>query len=156
MTEYEKLLNSAMEADITVIEDYDFSDTRIKGLYCDGVVALDKRMETETEKKCILAEELGHHYTAVGNIVDQSSVSNRKQENRGRILAYNRLIGLMGIINAHKHHCQSLSESAEYLEVTEDFLRDAISYYKGKYGVSATIDNYVIFFEPRISVLELV
>ena len=88
--------------------------------------------------------------------MDQSSVSNRKQENRGRILAYNRLIGLMGIINAHKHHCQSLSESAEYLEVTEDFLRDAISYYKGKYGVSATIDNYVIFFEPRISVLELV
>ena len=77
MTEYEKLLNSAMEADITVIEDYDFSDTRIKGLYCDGVVALDKRMETETEKKCILAEELGHHYTAVGNIVDQSSVSNQ-------------------------------------------------------------------------------
>lgn len=38
----------------------------------------------EAEKACVLAEELGHHYTAVGDIIDQSYYSNRKQELRGK------------------------------------------------------------------------
>lgn len=103
-----------------------------------------------------MAEELGHYYTGYGNILDQSSASNRKQELHGRVYAYNKLVGLMGIINAYKNHCMSISESAEYLEVTEDFLQDALSYYKNKYGKCATIDNYVIFFEPNIAVLEVI
>lgn len=111
---------------------------------------------TEKEKKCILAEELGHYYTGVGDILDQSSVSNRKQEHHGRIYAYNRLIGLMGIIDAYKNHCISLSETAEHLDVSEDFLEDALAYYKCKYGKYVAVDNYVIYFEPNIGVLEVV
>lgn len=156
MTEYEKLLDDASLNNITVIENYDLSCTRIKGLYCDGVIALNKNIETDAEKRCVLVEELGHHYTASGNILDQSSTSNRKQEFHGRIMAYNRLIGLIGIINSFKNHCQSIAESAEYLDVTEEFLNDALSYYKSKYGVSVTVDNYVIYFEPSLGVLELV
>lgn len=49
----------------------------------------------------------------------------------------------------------SLTESAEHLDVTEDFLEKAISYYKGKYGISTKIDIYIIFFEPATAVLEL-
>ncbi len=155
MTEYEKLLDNAEKNNITVIENYPLESKRLKGLYCDGVVALGKNMETDAEKACILAEELGHHYTAVGDIVLQSSAANRRQEMRGRIHAYDRLVGLHGILNAYRHHCQSFSETAEYLNVTEDFLRDAISYYKGKYGAYTTVDNYVVLFEPAVAVLEL-
>ena len=111
---------------------------------------------SEREKKCILAEELGHYYTGAGDILDQSSVSNRKQEQHGRIYAYNRLIGLMGIIDAYKNHCISLSETAEHLDVPEDFLKDALNYYKSKYGRYTIVDNYAIFFEPCVAVLEIV
>ena len=156
MTEYEKLQKEANEKDIVVLEHYDLSGTRLKGLYCDGVVAIDKDIQTDIEKACILAEELGHHCTAVGDILDQSSTTNRKQEMRGRVLAYNRLVGLRGIIDAYNHHCQGISESAEYLGVTEDYLNDSILYYKNKYGVYTAIDNYVIFFEPAVAVLELI
>lgn len=104
----------------------------------------------------MLVEELGNHYTALGNILDQTSVSNRKQESRGRIIAYNKLIELMGIINSYQNHCRSLTESAEYFDVTEKFLSDVLSYYKSKYGISVTVDNYVIYFEPSLGVLELV
>lgn len=124
---------------------------RIKG----NRIAIKKDL-SEIEKKCVLAEELGHHYTAVGDIIDQSSASNRKQEMRGRILAYNRLVGLRGIIDAYNHHCEGISETAEYLGVTEEFLNDTLLYYKNKYGVYVTIDNYVIIFEPSIAVLELI
>lgn len=123
---------------------------RIKG----NRIAINDKL-TETEKKCVMAEELGHYYTGSGNILDQSSVSNRKQEIQGRIYAYNKLIGLMGIVNAYKNRCTSISESAEFLGVTEEFLNDALSYYKSKYGRCATIDNYAVFFEPCVAVLEL-
>lgn len=152
MATYEDLL---IEADnnglVTKEKPLRANKGRIKG----NRIAIKSGM-TETEKKCVMAEELGHYYTGTGNILDQSSVSNRKQEMCGRIFAYNKLIGLMGIIDVYKSHCQNLSDAAEHLEVTEEFLSETISYYKRKYGTSVTIDNYTIFFEPCIAVLELV
>ena len=121
LTKYEMLLDNAENEDVTVEGTTHFSGTRIKGLYCDSHIAINKDIETETEKACVLAEELGHHYTAVGNILDQSSVESRKQEFRGRILAYNKLVGLRGIIDAFNNHCEIMAETAEYLGVTEEF-----------------------------------
>ncbi|WP_302811561.1 hypothetical protein [Roseburia hominis] len=156
MTKYETLLENASDAGVIVDETSHFCGTKIKGLYLDKHIAISKDISTDTEKACILAEELGHHYTATGNILDQSTVENRKQEMRGRIVAYNKLVGLRGIVDAYLHHCQSISESAEYLEVTEEFLIDSLNYYRNKYGVYTKLDNYVIVFEPNIAVLELV
>lgn len=124
---------------------------RIKG----NRIAINNRL-TEMEKKCIMAEELGHYYTGNGDILDQSSVPNRKQELHGRIYAYNKLVGLMGIVDAYKNHCTNLSESAEFLGVTEEFLGDALKHYKSKYGKYATINNYAIFFESYMAVFELI
>lgn len=126
-----------------------------KGRIVGNRIAIKKGL-TEKEKKCVMAEELGHYYTGTGNILDQSSVANRKQELYGRVYSYNKLVGLMGIIDAYKHNCQNLAESAEHLDITEEFLNEAISYYRSKYGKSVTVDNYTIFFEPYIAVLELV
>lgn len=152
MTTYDDLL---IEADrnnlITKEKPLRANKGRIKG----NRIAI-KRDLTEVEKKCVLAEELGHHYTAASDILDQSTVENRKQEMRGRIWAYNNQVGLCGIIDAYLHHCQSLSESAEYLGVTEEFLNDTLTYYRNKYGVYATVDNYAIIFEPTIAVVELI
>lgn len=152
MTTYDDLL---IEADnnnlITKEKPLRGNKGRIKG----NRIAIKKDL-TETEKKCVLAEELGHHYTAVGDILDQSFAENRKQEMRGRIVAYNKLVGLRGIVDAYLHHCQNLSEAAEYLGVTEEFLSDSIMYYKNKYGVYATVDNYTVVFEPTIAVIELI
>ncbi len=152
MTTYEDLL---MEADyhnlVTKEKELPISKGRIKG----NRIAIKKGL-TEKEKKCVMAEELGHYYTGIGNILDLSNVSNRKQELQGRIYSYNRLVGLMGIIDAYKHNCQSVSETAEFLDVTEEFFHEAILYYRSKYGSSTTVDNYTIFFDPYVAVLELV
>lgn len=156
MTRYETLLENASDAGVIVDETSHFCGTKIKGLYLDKHIAISKDISTDTEKACILAEELGHHYTATGNILDQSTVENRKQEMRGRIVAYNKLVGLRGIVDAYLNHCQSISESAEYLEVTEEFLIDSLNYYRNKYGVYTKLDNYVIFFQPNLVVMELI
>lgn len=110
----------------------------------------------EIEKKCTLAEELGHYHTTVGDIIDQSSDSNRKQELRARLWSYNKLIGLHGIISCYKTGCQTAYDMAEHLGVTEEFLQEALQCYRSKYGIYTRFDNYVVYFEPTLSVLELI
>lgn len=125
----------------------------LKGLYFDGSIAIEINM-TSTEKACVLAEELGHHYTTVGNILDQEDVSNRKQERRARLWSYRKMFDLADLLSAYKYGCRNRYEVAEYLEVTEAFLEEAINAYKEKYGICTKVDRYVIYFDP-LSILEL-
>lgn len=115
-------------------------------------IAVRRNIPTQKEKSCVLAEELGHHYTTAGNILDQSSVSNRRQENIARTWAYNKMIGLTGIIRSYEHGCRSKHEISEYLGVTEEFLDNAIERYRQKYGEFVPVGNYVIRFEPVLLV----
>ncbi|MDO4446194.1 MAG: hypothetical protein Q4C97_11770 [Bacillota bacterium] len=149
---YEKLLDEAHSEGLMVKEKYiPGYGGRIYG----NRIAIHNEIETSTEKSCILAEEPGHHYTTYGNILSQESVSDKKQELRARMWAYNKLIGLMGIIKSYEHGCQSYHEMAEYLDVTEEFLRDALEKYRQKYGVCTTVDNYIIYFEPGLGVVKM-
>ena len=127
----------------------------MKGLYYDGNIAIHKSL-TAVEKSCILAEELGHHYTTVGDILDQDDTENRKQELRARLWAYNKQIGLRGIIRAYEAHLTEIHEVAEFLEVTPEFLQDALQCYRSKYSPYTTVDNYIIFFEPCLSVAKII
>lgn len=155
MDEYESLIEEACRAGAEVIENYNMGDGgRLKGLYCDGVIALSNTLDTRTEKKCILAEELGHHLTATGNIINLNNTSSIKQERSGRIWSYNKYVGIMGIISAFKAHCQNRYEIAEHLAVSEEFLEEALDYYKQSYGRSVTLDSYIVKFEPNLQVYE--
>lgn len=150
---YEVLLKESDSLGLTTKEkSLKYNDGRIKGKR----VAIRKDIKTTTEKACVLAEELGHYHTTYGNILCQSSVFDRKQELRARAWAYDRMIGLIGLINAYKHGCQSIHDTSEYLNVTEEFLVEALEYYKRKYGVHTRIDNYIIYFEPYLGVFKLV
>ena len=111
-------------------------------------IAINRSLPTQAEKSCILAEELGHHYTTVGNILDQNDVMNRKQEYRARFYGYNLKIGLTGLIRAYEAGCRNFFEMAEFLDATEEYLKEAIQCYKSKYGICAVVDNYIIYFEP--------
>lgn len=153
MDKTEEMIQEARGLGAEVV-DWDFKDTRIKGLYCDGMIAVSSRL-SDKEKAAVLAEELGHHLTAAGDILDQHEAGNRKQELRGRIWAYNRLIGLTGILRAYKAGCRNRYEIAELLDVPEAVLQEAVDYYHGRYGICTQIDNYVIYFEP-LGVMELI
>ena len=142
---YEKLLEKACAEGLIVKEKpLQYNNGRIKG----NRIAIRQDMETSIDKLCVLSEELGHHYTTVGDILDQSNADNRKQELRARSWAYDHLVGLQGIIDAYLCGCRNRYEIAEHLEVTEQFLEDAINRYKGKYGLYKKIGKYMIIFEP--------
>ena len=153
MDNYEMLLDQAESSGLSVQEKpLQYNDGRIRG----NRILIRSTIETRCQKAAVLCEEIGHYETAVGNILDQSVTANRKQELRGRIWAYNRLIGLTGIIRAYKAGCRTRYEVAECLDVPEETLQEALNYYHARYGVCTQVDNYVIYFEPSLGVMELI
>ena len=147
VTKKEELIQEAADCGAEVIN-HRFNSERIKGLYSDGMITISDRLKTSAQQTSILGEELGHHLTSYGNILDQNDVMNRQQERRARIWAYDRLIGLEGIVKAYKAGCRNRYEMAAYLEVTEELLIDALFYYQEKYGQFARYERYAIRFDP--------
>lgn len=149
MNSLEHLEDQACKDGIRIVN-HSFNSDRIKGLYCDGTIALNDNIKTSSEKACVLAEELGHHYTSVGNILDLTVTENRKQERQARIWAYNKQIGLNGLIRAYENGCKNRYEIAEFLEVTEQFLEEAILEYREIYGICTSHNNYIVYFIPQL------
>ena len=146
---YDELLKEAEQNNLKLYEIN--MDSGVKGLCIGDKIILNKSIDSRCELSCILAEEIGHYKTTVGDITGGGTDSAR-QELRARIYAYDRLIGLEGLVAAREAGCTSINETAEYLCVTEKFLCDAIRYYEGKYGVSAVYKDKIIYFIPSLKI----
>ena len=102
---YEQLLTAAYQEGLCVKEQ---PLTGHDGLIRGSRIAIRKDIETQAEKSCVLAEEIGHYRTSSGNILDQNKVESRKQEYRARLYGYNLKIGLAGLIRAYEAGCGNL------------------------------------------------
>lgn len=147
---HEKLLMEIQREEIEIVS-MPLSD-KIKGLYADHVIAINSNITTTAEKTCILAEELGHYFTSTGNILDQSKITNRKQELRARRWAVKKLVTLKGIIAAYEAGVKNRHELAEYLGVTEEFINTSLEHFLGIYGYSHSVGEYTIIFNPLVVV----
>ncbi|SDT25773.1 hypothetical protein SAMN05444162_3581 [Paenibacillaceae bacterium GAS479] len=154
MSKYESLLR---ETPVLLSEQADLPD-QIKGLYIETkaiqAILLSRSLRTSSEKACILAEELGHYYTSAGDITDQSTLVNRKQEKRARNWGFEKLIPLSELVRAYIGGCRNAFEIADFLEVTEEFLKESIVHYQEKYGQMVVLDRFTLYFDP-LGVAEL-
>lgn len=139
---YEDLLNEYANEDL-VIKEKPLQSSN--GRIYNNRIAIRHDLAT-VDKTCTLAEELGHYYTTTGDILDQTNVSNRKQEHRARMWAYEKLIPVQLFILAFKHGCRSIHETAEFLEVSEAFLLECVGAYYSKYGTYLEFNGYLLMF----------
>lgn len=121
---------------------------RVKGLYFDNIIVLHKNIDTKSEVYCTIAEELGHHFTSIGNILDQTKIETIKQENLARGWATEKLITPFRLIDAFKAGVRSRWELSQFLDVTETFIEGSLSHLKKLHGDSIAIDEYAIHFDP--------
>jgi hypothetical protein len=143
---YDVLLSECLKHNIDVYEEH--INGSIKGLYSDNVIWINKRIKNSVEKACILAEELGHHFTTGGDILDQNSIVNKKQELKARSWAYEKMIPFSKIEQAQKDGIKNRYELAEYLGITEEFLQNALDRYKDKYGIYTLVDGKTLTLDP--------
>ena len=133
---YEELLNISETENLIVKEK---NIPGYGGRIYKNRIAIHQGIDTSIEKACVLAEELGHYYTTVGDILDQSKPENRKQERQARLWAYNKQIGLIGLVRAFEHGCQNRFEC-----------------YRNKYGICKRVDNYVVYFTPYLAIIKII
>lgn len=154
MTKYERLMAEAEKRGLTVIE-VDAGTDKNFGKNYDDLIVINSNMDTKS-KACILAEELGHCLKTCGNITDYSKTENYKKEQVARRWSYEKLIGIVDLINAHKlGGCRNIYEIADYIGVNEDILENALSYYNCKYPDGYRIDNYWINFNNGLEIYEM-
>lgn len=148
---YEELLIEADKAGLIVKEKpLQYSDGRING----DRIAIRQDIPTQAQKADVLAEELGHYYTTAGRIVEGEELNSIKQERIARLYAYDKRIGLSGIIQGYRNHCRNRYELAQELDVSEEFLAEALNCYREKYSPYVHLDGYTIVFEPYLAVIE--
>ena len=123
MTKYEELL-AEYEEELFIQE----RPMKNDGLYADGCAWINAN-KSSSSKRCILAEEVGHYKTTVGDILDQTSIENQRQELRARRWAYNKILPPELIQFAFADGHTEIWDIAEYLDVDEKFLREALIYY---------------------------
>ena len=145
---YDDLLDESADEGISVAERHQFKSSKIKGLYSDRHIFLSYDLWTDKERAGVLAEELGHHYLTAGDILDQSKTGNRKQENIARGWAYNRTIGIEGLIYAYNAGCETDKEYADFFGVTVGFLKSAMKYYESKYAPEMRHGENNVKFSP--------
>ena len=150
MTKYEKFLDISQKMGMDVREKPLRAN---KGRIMGNRIAIRKDL-TETEKTCVLAEEIGHARFTTGDIL-KADEDCRRQELQARAFAYTELVGISGIIRAFTHGCRNCYEISEFLGITEEFLDDAIDFLHQKYGCSVSYQQYVIFFDPYFTVMKL-
>ena len=158
MNKLESLYDLAHKEGI-IIETIDFNKSDILGVYykeqgLPPIIGIHTGIDDYSTHKCILAEELGHHYTSNGDITRAKDIRHLKQEKIARRWSYKKLVNLRDIIAAFNSGARNRYEMAEYLRVTENFLEEALSNYREKYGVSCEVDGYIIYFEPNLGVLK--
>lgn len=145
MNNYELLLSQAAKAGVEV---YSAPMTDHDGLYMDNVILLNSDLKTNAERACILAEELAHHFTACGNIISNSTLA-LQQELKGRRAAHEILAPIGKLAEAMTLGCcRTKYEVAEYLEITEEFLDEALYQYYLKYGPYISYGDSLLYFSP--------
>ena len=117
-----------------------------KGLYIDSTIYLNKN-QSESDLYSTVAEEIGHHLTSYGDIIDQSVADSRRQEKKARFIASLMTVSLDGLIDCSKNGLMYDYECAEFLGVTLNNFQEAIELYKEKLGMRFDYKNYRFSFK---------
>lgn len=151
MRDYNNLLRQTNEEGVSVVEIDLGTDTPCGKCIGDTIFINDR--STANEKKCVLAEELGHYHLTIGDITDLKDINNKKQELKARRYGYRLLIEPDDIVQAMKQGFNNRYELADFLNISEEFFDELIEDFKKQYGMGIFVGNYYLQFEPCLGLI---
>lgn len=119
----------------------------LSGLYFDNTIRINKNL-IAYEKTGVLAEEVGHHETTYGDILDLRDIRKKKLEVVARRWGYEKILSLDTLVECYEAGHRTLTDVCVYLEVTGPYLKQALDSYEEKYGVVKIRGEYEITFDP--------
>ncbi|TBX17487.1 Zn peptidase [Clostridium perfringens] len=117
-----------------ILEEVNFKSPSIGGIYfkvsgMNPIIGIHKNLLTDARKYIsVLAEELGHHFTSLGNLTSEcitysDKLNKSKQEKRARIWASNFLISDNEIIGAILQNINTIYGLSLHFNVTEEIIK---------------------------------
>lgn len=143
MNKFEKLINERPNLKIKMV---DAPSKHFGGLLIDETVYLNRNL-SYPEQYEHLHEEVSHYDFTVGDISEEKTLDDRKQEKFARSKAMESTVTLDGLIYCFSHELWLPEEIADYFEVTEKYLRDALDNYAAKRGLIFKFKSY--YFDLR-------
>lgn len=148
MTRYERLVIAAEKEGVKILE-IDLGTNKKCGKCINNTIIINKNL-SNIEKHELLAEELGHYKTNLGDITDQSKTENRKEELKARRKGFKLILEPLDLIYAFRCGCNNFYDMANFFEITEKELLKIIEDFRKQYGIGKKFDKYYIAFEPGL------
>jgi len=130
----EQLYDDAKRSGIEIsIEKAPFETKHVKAMYLNILgkpIILIQPTKTQAELACLLAEELGHYHTEPCRVLRYRSINDLRAEAAARRWGYRRIISLDRVIKALRAGLRERCDIADYLGVTEEYLEEAVEYYR--------------------------
>ncbi|MGX6994061.1 hypothetical protein CBF34_07200 [Vagococcus penaei] len=123
-----------------------YMPSKQKGLYIDNTIYLNAG-QSEKELYATVAEEIAHHLTSYGDIINQEVADARRQEKKARYVASLMTVSLGDLITCYQQGLVYDWECADYLGVTREAFNSAIELYKEKMGIKFKFKGYLFSFE---------
>lgn len=144
MTKFDELVEK-FKSVVTVLEIDLYSKTGLYGAFrqrSDGMpyIFVDK-YQPEIDKQVLVMEEFKHMMTSYGVILDPVNHGDVKQENKARGLAYKELVTMYDLFCCYNQGLNSEYEIAEELDLPQEFLHNAIQYFKDVTSGPIKLDN---------------
>lgn len=123
-----------IEEENIILEEVNFNQSNIEGIYfkvpgLSPTIGIHKNIVTDTRKYIsVLAEELGHHFTSIGDLSAEcvtynQKINKSKQEKRARIWAANYLISDEEINRAIIQNIGNIYALSIHFNVTEEIIK---------------------------------
>lgn len=123
-----------IEKENIILDEINFKQNNIEGIYfkvpgLSPTIGINKNIVSDTRKYIsILAEELGHHFTSIGDLSAEcitytQKINKSRQEKRARIWAANYLISDKEINGAILQNIGNIYDLAIHFNVTEEIIK---------------------------------
>lgn len=107
--------------------------------------------QPEIDKRVILTEEFMHFLYSVGVILDKDDLAQRKQELQARNLTYKAIVSLDDLLRCYLMGLQTPFEVSNELDLPEEFLENAIDYFKTQFDGSFKYKGYQVIISDTIN-----
>ncbi|MBR5244921.1 MAG: ImmA/IrrE family metallo-endopeptidase [Clostridia bacterium] len=128
MTRLTDLYRKAEELDIRVIQ---FPMASLRAVSTpDNFIGIDPDKLEDREELVCLAHEMGHCATGSFYTSDATMLDRTRQEQRADRWAIRQLVPLEELKNLLRSGVDRWDEAAEHFQVTEEFMRKAVAFYR--------------------------
>lgn len=151
MNRFEQLVDARPNLKIKMV---DAPSKHFGGLLVNETVYLNSNLSYPEQYES-LHEEVSHYDFTVGDISEEKTLDDRKQERLARSRAMESTVTLDGLVYCFIHELWLPDEIADYFEVTEKYLRDALDNYATKRGILFRFNDYYFDFKHGLNITKI-